>query len=689
MPLGTGGAQGVCLSVRALMPIFSRSSLLLAIVLLGTGCTCASTTDIGGNGGSNGSGGGTGTGGMGGNGGFGGNSGVGGGTGGVGGGGADAGFYDDGGNFNPPDDSGVPYYDGGCGPIDAGNPPYPRKCAPTADSECSGVTDTFLTGRGVGAALLNGASGNGFDDDCDGLVDEGCSCPGNGQTKDCFLVPATQANPATKQPVGWCIPNAKGSLDCGGGELLSWSGVCRGASQPARHDSCSPGDFNCDGLSGNSDVTGCSCPALVTCPTAELSFAPFPPPGNIPLIDGSAWILDPVQRAAATNWTWTVLGGDCDNVLPFPTFALFNQANSSAAGARQGARTGVKYDTVLAKYVALAGQPLIAIQAVNFGNGVAGGQVHAAFALSGDYTVQGEFDLNGVHTVCTQKVRVRAPGIRAELCWDTVGGQGASQGTDIDLHFARLQGTSCGNKGWDDTCLINANGLLQDCFYATLSGCPSGAPAPGWGYADSPANACQGWGSKRGNGACTNPRLDRDNISCNRTEPDPNSQLVEFCGPENINIDNPKDNDRFVVGVNYYGGNLPTHPHVNLYCNGLRVLSIGYNPATGQTAFPALLKMGGDSTGDFWTAARITAHLDGGQLATCDVATLPSHHADPTRDGPSDGGSNSLCVDSTANMTPTPNQYNYASHKFVDPGSAQTGVAVGAQPTTPGQWCKH
>ena len=40
-------------------------------------------------------------------------------------------------------------------------------------------------------------------------------------------------------------------------------------------------------------------------------------------------------------------------------------------------------------------------------------------------------------------------------------------------------------------------------------------------------------------------------------------------------------------------------------------------------------------------------------------------------------------------MTPTPNQYNYASHKFVDPGSKQVGVLPGAQPITAAQWCKH
>ncbi len=666
-----------------------RWLVLASPLILAVGCNCASTVNVngsgggaGGSGGSSGVGGSNGTGG-----GVGGGLGTGGGTGGGSGGNAGGGnggggaFVDDGGNFEPDDGGKLPYYDGGCGPVDAGNPPFPRKCAPQTANECDGVTDQFLTARGVAMDLLNKGTGNGYDDDCDGIVDEACPCPGNGQTKDCYLVPATQANPATKQPVGWCIPNAKGTVDCSGGELTAWSGLCRGAGQPQKYDSCAPGDFNCDGLAGNSAITGCSCPAEVICPTAELQLAPFPAPAAIPLVDGSLWVAA-AQRTMTTNWTWTVLGGDCDNVLPFPTFALYNQANSAAANARQGARQAVKFDSVLSKYIVMAGEPLIAIQASNYGNGVAGGQLYPAFALSGDYTVQGEFDLAGRHYICTQKVRVRAPGVRAELCWDSVGGN------DVDLHFARLQGTTCANQGWDNTCTGNAVGLFQDCYYSPASGCPSGSP--GWGYATSPNSACQGWGSKRGTNACTNPRLDRDNVTCSRTTADPNAS--NFCGPENINIDNPNDNDRFVVGVNHFGnssGSPNAKPHVNVYCNGARVLSIGYNPASGQTAFPLMTKQGGNTTGDFWTAALITAHLDGGVLSNCDVATVPSHFADPTRDGPSpDGGGNAICVDSTANLTPTPNQYNYASHKFVDPGSKQ-GLTPGTQPVTPAQWCKH
>jgi hypothetical protein len=585
---------------------------------------------------------------------------------------------------------------------DAGPAPFPQRCAPAAANECAGATDTALGGLGVPAALLNGAAGNGFDDDCDGLVDEGCACAANGTTKDCYLVPATQANPQTKKPVGWCTDNSTGSLDCAGAEFPSWSGTCRGAQPPYRHDVCAPGDFNCDGLDENSDVTDCACKIEpVTCPTTPVTFAPYPDPKNIPAIDGSVWINNPADRPNATNWTWTLIGGDCDNVLPHPTFAIYTGKDSTVVGARKGVRQPVKYDNgaTPARYVVTPGEPLIGIQALNYGNGVAGAQVYAAFALSGDYVVQGEWDLGGTHYACTQKVQVRAPGIRAELCWDSVGGSGAAPGNDIDLHFARLQGVSCGAKGWGSTCPEGTT--YEDCWWSGGSGCRDGGN-PGWGYADSALTACHGWASKRISGACTNPRLDRDNITCDPAVDDPNNPgdptayANGFCGPENINLDNPKDGDGFVVGVNHYGntsGSPNARPHVNLYCNGARVLSVGYNPLTGQTQFPLLTTPGRDVTGDFWTAATVFAHVDGnGNLTSCTVSSIPSHHADPTRDGPTaslpPNDTTGLCVDSTSNQTPAPYQYSYLNHAFIDHPALQNGAA-GTLPVSPGDFCKH
>ncbi|MBX7102206.1 MAG: hypothetical protein K1X89_31105, partial [Myxococcaceae bacterium] len=585
------------------------------------------------------------------------------------------------------------YYDGGCGPIDAGTPPLPRMCAPPTASECNGGTDSALMGLGVGASRLNGSSGNGFDDDCDGLVDEGCSCPGNGSTKDCYLVPATMAT-AQGTPAGWCASNSKGSLDCSGGELPSWSGVCRGALPPNAHEVCQAGDFNCDGLDGNSDIMGCNCspPATVTCPTTTRTLSPYPDATMLPLVDGSLWV-SASARAQTTNWTWTVVGGDCDNVLPHPTFALYSGPNSATAGGRKGARATVRIDPVSGRLVTDAAAKLASIRADAFGNGVAGGQVYPAFALSGDYVMQGEFDLDGAHYTCTQKVAVRAPGIRAELCWDTVGGDNGTNGNDIDIHFARLQGVSCAKKGWNLSCKEGAT--YEDCYYDDASGCTATATTgPVWGYAVSPRSACVGWGSKRlatDPRGCTNPRLDADNVSCDRAQADPTA--IDFCGPENINLDNPKDLDAFVVGVNHYGNNAGTakaRPHVNLYCNGARVLSVGYNPVT-SSVFPALTKPGADSGGDWWTVATIKAHVDAqGALTSCDVGNIPSHHADPNRDGPVAvaGDGNQICVDSKANTTPAPNQYSYTSKQFVEAGSAQSNAA-GSIPSSRAQFCKH
>jgi hypothetical protein len=187
------------------------------------------------------------------------------------------------------------------------------------------------------------------------------------------------------------------------------------------------------------------------------------------------------------------------------------------------------------------------------------------------------------------------------------------------------------------------------------------------------------------------PWLGFHNVSCSRSTSDPNA--VSFCSPENINIDNPKNGDRFVVGVNYFesaSANPRAHPHVNIYCNGERLLSAGYNPVTGQVNYPALLKEGRDLTGDFWTVATVQTTVDAtGNLVSCGIEPIPSRFADPTRDGPPSTGTGAdFCVDSTSNATPAPNTFSYTSHSFVEANSSQ-GLPAGAIPQTREQWCKH
>jgi hypothetical protein len=491
---------------------------------------------------------------------------------------------------------------------DAGGPgPVGRFCLLPTDNECDGLHD-------LATYPANGTGGNGFDDDCDGLVDEGCSCDGAGLTKPCFLVPASQTFGGV--PVGWCAQNSKGTVDClkPSTEFAgTWSGQCRGAQPPFADDFCANGDFNCDGKEQNSKANDCSCKGdQVQCPTDPIEMKPFPAPSQLPTkIDAAGWFVNGGNVANATNWKWTLRGGDCDNILPHPTFAMFATQDGT------GTTAGSQVDTLGPsgkEHGLVATAPAIT------------SSFYPAFSLSGDYLVEGEFDLNGQHYSCQQKVQVRAPGIRAELCWDTMA-------DDIDLHMAQTTfGNQCANKGWWATC------PKQDCYFSNCKGSSSG---PNWFPATANSDACKGWGSLQA-GSCTNPRLDRDNLgtsTCSPSVTNPNSS--DFCGPENINVDNPTDGSKFAVSVNFWGGSTVTHPHVNIYCNGERVVSTGYNPVTGNGA-PMLVGSGGQN-GDTWKVALITSHVDAAGKLDCTVDPVPSQHPRPATDV-----SNAYCVDRSA-----------------------------------------
>src|SRR5579859_354266 len=326
--------------------------------------------------------------------------------------------------------------------------PYIRKCAAPTDNECDGRTD-------VNPMLPNGVNGNGFDDDCDGLVDEGCTCDAAhpvGTTKVCSLVSSTQIDPTTKQPVGWCAVNAVGTVRCVGigNEVIRpvWDGECRGAQPPFADDVCARGDFDCDGRDLNSKSQDCNCRVDVRCPTDPIVTTPFPDPNNLLQVDGSPWVNGGV--ANASNWKWTVTGGDCDNILPHPTFAVYGQRAATLGGPRLSSDTP---QTGLGMGMNQHG--FVVGPAANVGP-----TIYPAFALSGDYLVKGEWDSSDGHHSCTVKVQVRSPGIRVELCWDNLP-------QDVDLHVARLQNMSCATHGWFETCSIGED--RDDCYYSDPS----------------------------------------------------------------------------------------------------------------------------------------------------------------------------------------------------------------------------
>ena len=525
---------------------------------------------------------------------------------------------DDGGNGSVTQGQGTqppPDIDGGSCMPDAtpGPGPVQRLCVHYGndDNECDGHHDL----QGFPA---NGTEGNGFDDDCDGLVDEGCTCTGPGTRKDCYLVPASQT--VAGVPAGWCAQNSKGTMECTGIEFPKWSGNCRGAQPPYADDICAPGDFDCDGKEQISKAKDCSqcAPGTVACPTTPLETTPFPDPANLPLkVDASGWFTSSGDVQQATNWKWTLRGGDCDNILPHTTFGMFSSNVAS------GTPVGVESKTLGTsgkEHGRVAGAPQIS------------SSFYPAFALSGDYLVTGEFDLRGQHFSCTQKIEVRAPGLRAEGCWDT-----EPMGVDLDLHMAKLNGVSCAKKGWADTCQNSNGDTVGDCYYADCTSNGAGSGSPNW-YSPATTNTCIGWGSKA-QGNCYNPRLDIDTnggTSCSALQSDPSAD--DFCGPENINVDEPADGDQFAVSLRYFAGSPVSKGHVNIYCNGARVLSSGYDPVSGSD-FPHLVSQGDDSAGDMWKVALIKTHVANNVL-TCDVLPVQSKTADPQRDG-----STSYCVD--------------------------------------------
>lgn len=545
---------------------------------------------------------------------------------------------------------------GGCD-TSSGPGPVQRICViypvgNDSDNECDGHHDT------PGFAP-NGTTGNGFDDNCNGLVDEGCGCEGVGTTKVCYLVPASQT--LNDVPVGWCAENSKGTVDCAqqNGGAPMWSGQCRGARPPLANDICSPGDFNCDGKDENPPNQNCACQtATIACPTMPLTTIPYPAPNALPLVvDASTWFSVPSLAGAVTDWQWSLTGGDCDNILPHPSFGIYK--SSDGTGDPIGTQSDMlgmsgKQHGVVAKAPAVKSS------------------IYPAFSLSGDYVLDASWTYAGVAYTCSIKIQVRAPGLRAEGCWST-----EDQGDDSDLHMAKASNfpLCSGEEDWSDqspdqTC-ATAN---EDCYY---NDCITDGSSTDWGYSPGLPAECAGWGSQalETNVACSNPRLDRDANGesgiCDSTVVNPNgsSGSGPFCGSENINLDNPADGDVFAVGMRFFSqsGSVNALPHVNVYCNGARVLSAGYDPIAGNE-FPQMVVSGGDANGDMWKVGLVTTQVSNGML-TCNVVPTPSSMPDPIRDG-----STAYCVD----------------NDMADGANSQILLtATGAEPMTASQLCFH
>ncbi len=337
---------------------------------------------------------------------------------------------------------------------------------------------------------------------------------------------------------------------------------CEGTGEFGRWGACqggiSPGAEVCNGL--DDDCDGCADNGLCCTPAITC-----PAPGDPRIPDGQPFANYPLRgglfyTGAARSWNWRVEGGPCDTLLPRPTFELL---------------------------------------------GVGGRDVIFRPTLSGDYRVTlTVVTSTGERLTCTWIVHIVGPGLRVELCWDT------STTVDLDLYVHDPRNT----RPWfDDTSGPNTSVNDNSCNWSNCEAVLRGTGLrSNWGYRTSPLSACENgphgadW---RALGVCGNPRLDIDN------------NLSKATGvPENLNVDTPRNGERFRVMVQNFTGTA-ARPIVNVYCGGHLRATVGGAPDTlpDFTGRP-----GSVSIGAMWRAVDVVTNVDATGTTT-DCAVTPLH----------------------------------------------------------------
>jgi hypothetical protein len=205
----------------------------------------------------------------------------------------------------------------------------------------------------------------------------------------------------------------------------------------------------------------------------------------------------------------------------------------------------------------------------------------------------------GDRATCEIEVPVKGVGLRTELCWDT----STSADLDIYLHnpFNRDPWFEPGSFGVIDginetTCnTSNAVPMLRD------------RPRVDWGYASSPVDACntpsfQGFLSL---GRCPNPRASVDN-----------NQSIASGTTERIQLDNPRDGERFRVMAQNFN-NAKAKPRLFVYCSGERAGAFEAPSMPANFQGPSM-----SGFGVMWRIADITTKHDAQGRVVCSAVPV-------------------------------------------------------------------